>query len=61
MSRSIHRLAAVDLAETARFYRTEAGVGLARRFLAESNEWPDCLRSTLGSGRGYPMVAKFIR
>lgn len=35
MSRSIHRLAADDLAEALRFYKQEAGVGLARRFLAE--------------------------
>ncbi|MBB4843091.1 plasmid stabilization system protein ParE [Paucibacter oligotrophus] len=35
MSRTIHRLAAEDLAQALRFYKTEAGAGLARRFLAE--------------------------
>lgn len=35
MKRSIHRLASEDLAEAFRFYKTEAGTGLARRFLAE--------------------------
>lgn len=35
MSRSIHRLAAEDLAVAARFYRAEAGAGVARRFLVE--------------------------
>ena len=35
MSRSIHRFAEEDLAEAVRFYRREAGTGLARRFLAE--------------------------
>ncbi|MCE2913919.1 MAG: type II toxin-antitoxin system RelE/ParE family toxin [Rubrivivax sp.] len=35
MSLSIHRLAAQDLAAAARYYRQEAGVGVARRFVAE--------------------------
>ena len=35
MSRSIHRLAAEDLANAVRFYRSEAGIGVARRFIAE--------------------------
>lgn len=35
MSRSIHRLASEDLADAIRFYKTEAGAGLARRFLTE--------------------------
>ena len=35
MKRSIHRLASEDLAEAVRFYKSEAGSGLARRFLAE--------------------------
>lgn len=35
MNRSIHRFAEEDLAEAVRFYRREAGSGLARRFLAE--------------------------
>lgn len=62
MSRSIHRLAAVDLAETARFYRTEAGVGLARRFLAEFERVARLLEKHPGLGSrlsdGRP---KFIR
>lgn len=35
MNRSIHRFASEDLAEAVRFYKSEAGVGLARRFLNE--------------------------
>jgi plasmid stabilization system protein ParE len=35
VSRSIHRLAAADLADAVRFYKKEAGAGLARRFLGE--------------------------
>ena len=35
MNRSIHRFASGDLAEAVRFYKSEAGVGLARRFLNE--------------------------
>jgi len=35
VSRSIHRLAAADLAQAVRFYKKEAGAGLARRFLGE--------------------------
>lgn len=35
MTRSIHRLAADDLARAARFYRREGGTALARRFLDE--------------------------
>ena len=35
MKQIIHRLAEEDLAEAVRFYKSEAGTGLARRFLAE--------------------------
>lgn len=35
MNRSIHRFASEDLADAVRFYKSEAGVGLARRFLTE--------------------------
>jgi plasmid stabilization system protein ParE len=35
VTRSIHRSAAEDLAQATRFYKQEAGAGLARRFLAE--------------------------
>lgn len=35
MTRSIHRDAEADLAAAVRYYKSEAGVGVARRFLAE--------------------------
>lgn len=35
MTRSIHRAAETDLAAAVKFYRLEAGVGVARRFLNE--------------------------
>lgn len=35
MNRSIHKLASEDPAEAVRFYRREAAVGLAKRFLVE--------------------------
>jgi plasmid stabilization system protein ParE len=35
VNRSIHRSASEDLADAVRFYKREAGIGLARRFLAE--------------------------
>ncbi|MFT7721846.1 MAG: type II toxin-antitoxin system RelE/ParE family toxin [Roseateles sp.] len=35
MNRSIHRLAAEELAAAFRFYRREAGLGIAQRFLDE--------------------------
>lgn len=35
MTRSIHRFAVDDLAEAVRFYKAEAGTGVARRFLNE--------------------------
>jgi plasmid stabilization system protein ParE len=35
LSRSIHRLAAEELAAAFRFYRREAGLGIAQRFLDE--------------------------
>lgn len=35
MSQSIHRLAELDLASAVKFYRQEAGIGVARRFLQE--------------------------
>lgn len=35
MKRSIHRLAAADLQQAVRFYKSEAGIGVARRFLDE--------------------------
>jgi plasmid stabilization system protein ParE len=50
VSRSIHRLAAVDLADAARFYRAEAGSGLARRFLAEFERVAKLLEQYPGLG-----------
>jgi hypothetical protein len=35
VSRSIHRLAELDVAAAVKFYRQEAGIGIARRFLSE--------------------------
>jgi plasmid stabilization system protein ParE len=35
VTRTIHRDAEVDLAAAVRFYKAEAGVGVARRFVAE--------------------------
>jgi len=50
VSRSIHRLAAQDLADVFRFYRREAGSGLARRFLAEFERVAGLLEQHPGLG-----------
>ena len=50
MSRSIHRFAAEDLAEAVRFYKREAGTGLARRFLAEFERVANLLELHPGLG-----------
>lgn len=50
MTRSIHRLAAADLVEAVRFYKTEAGAGLARRFLAEFERVAELLERHPGLG-----------
>lgn len=50
MTRSIHRLAGADLAEAARFYKSEAGAGLARRFLAEFDRVANLLDRHPGLG-----------
>jgi plasmid stabilization system protein ParE len=50
VTRSIHRLAAADLAVAARFYRTEAGAGLARRFLTEFERVANLLEEHPGLG-----------
>jgi plasmid stabilization system protein ParE len=50
VSRSIHRLAAEDLEIAARFYRAEAGAGLARRFLAEFDRVATLLEQYPGLG-----------
>ena len=50
MNRSIHRLASEDLAQAVRFYRNEAGIGLARRFLAEFERVANLLQEHPGLG-----------
>ena len=50
MNRSIHRLASEDLAEAVRFYKSEAGTGLARRFLAEFERVAKLLEQHPGLG-----------
>jgi plasmid stabilization system protein ParE len=50
VTRSIHRLAAADLVEAVRFYKSEAGAGLARRFLAEFERIAELLERHPGVG-----------
>lgn len=50
MTRSIHRFASEDLAEAVRFYKSEAGAGLARRFLAEFERVAKLLEQHPGLG-----------
>ncbi|BAO80226.1 plasmid stabilization system protein [Serpentinimonas raichei] len=50
MTRSIHRLAAEDLAQAVRFYQNEAGAGLARRFLNEFERVAQLLEQHPGLG-----------
>ena len=50
MNRSIHRFASEDLAEAVRFYKSEAGVGLARRFLTEFERVAKLLEQHPGIG-----------
>lgn len=50
MTRSIHRCAAEDLLQAARFYKQEAGVGLARRFLNEFERVVELLEEFPGIG-----------
>ncbi len=61
--RSIHRLGAVDIEEAFRFYRREAGIGVARRFLNEFERAANLLEKYPGFGtsnaqgrRIYPFV-----
>ena len=63
MSRSIHRLAAEDLAEAVRFYKKEAGTGVARRFLNEFErvaklleEFPGIGTPTADGRQSFPLV-----
>jgi len=62
VSRSVHRLAAEELAAAFRFYRREAGVGIAQRFLDEFEriaqlvEHQPALGTPAGDGRrSYPL------
>jgi plasmid stabilization system protein ParE len=50
VSRPIHRLASNDFAEVVRFYRTEARVGLARRFLTAFERFAKMLERHPGLG-----------
>ena len=50
MNRTIHRLASEDLAEAVRFYKSEAGSGLARRFLTEFERVAKLLEQYPGLG-----------
>jgi plasmid stabilization system protein ParE len=50
VTQSIHRLAAADLADATRFYKAEAGAGLARRFLAEFERVAELLERHPGLG-----------
>ena len=63
MSRSIHRFAADDLAETVRFHKKEAGTGVARRFLNEFErvaklleEFPGIGTPTANGRQSFPLV-----
>ena len=62
MSFSLHAAAGQDLAEAARFYRREAGRGIALRFLAEFDRVAALLAREPGLGtptdgqrRGFPL------
>lgn len=62
MSRSIHRLAAEELAAAFRFYRREAGLGIALRFLDEFERvaqlierQPELGTPTNAGRRSYPL------
>jgi len=50
MSRSIHRFAADDLAEAVRFYKKEAGTGVAHRLLNEFERVAKLLEQFPGIG-----------
>ena len=63
MSCSFHRGAEQDLADAFRFYRREAGDGLARRFLPEFEraiklleEFPDIGKPTGEDRRSFPLT-----
>lgn len=63
MKRSIHRFAADDLAEAVRFYRREAGVAIARRFVNEFErvvglleDYPDIGTPTGDGRKSFPLV-----
>ena len=63
MSRSIHRFAADDLGEAVRFYKMEAGTGVARRLLNEFErvaklleEFPGIGTPTADGRQSFPLV-----
>lgn len=63
MNRSVHRFASEDLAEAGRFYNSEAGVGLARRFITVFERVAKLLdmRSIQVQENRRPMVAESTR
>lgn len=50
MNRTIHRLATEELAAAVRFYKKEAGAGLARRFLGQFERVANLLEQHPGLG-----------
>jgi len=63
VTRSIHRFAADDLAEAVRFYKKEAGTGVARRLLNEFErvanlieEFPGIGTPTADGRQSFPLV-----
>ena len=63
MSYTLHRGAEKDLAEAFQFYRSEAGNGLARRFLDEFErviklleKYPDVGKPTREDRRSFPLT-----
>jgi len=63
MSRSIHRSASDELVEAFRFYKREAGAGIASRFLAEFErvarvleQHPDIGTATADGRKAHPLT-----
>jgi plasmid stabilization system protein ParE len=63
VSRSIHRLAELDVAAAVKFYRQEAGIGVARRFLSEFErtallleQFPGIGTPTADDRRSFPLA-----
>jgi plasmid stabilization system protein ParE len=63
VNRTLHRFAADDLTEAVRFYKREAGAGVARRFLVEFErvlqllaDFPAIGTPTADGRRSFPFV-----